>query len=195
MKVNKKFVEEVANGKYDYYDTHGEMKCAAQRILREKVVSKFSTYCFRTFGGEIPDNVMDIFDAFVDFKKGKIMNKEQLLAKLLAKREQLKQEQEKFDDRNRLPRKLLFTTLRNQTRIWRKIAAIDYAKSLIEGVHVRDIDCFQMVNDLLPDTLAEYKDSLLRKADSIFLNERIEVIREVMCRSLPICKKQVMEYI
>ena len=67
MKVNKQLVQEVANGKYDFYDTHGEMKRAAQRILEEKVVSKFSTFCFRMFGGELPDNVMDMFDAFVDF--------------------------------------------------------------------------------------------------------------------------------
>lgn len=67
MKINKQFVQEVANGKYDDYDTHGEMKRAAQRILEEKVVSKFSTFCFRMFGGELTDNVMDIFDAFVDF--------------------------------------------------------------------------------------------------------------------------------
>lgn len=67
MKINKQFVQEVANGKYDDYDTHGEMKRAAQRILEEKVVSKFSTFCFRVFGGEVPDNEMDLFDAFVDF--------------------------------------------------------------------------------------------------------------------------------
>ena len=67
MKVNKQLVQEVANGKHDSYDTHGEMKRAAQRILEEKVVSKFSTFCFRMFGGEFPDNVMDVFDAFVDF--------------------------------------------------------------------------------------------------------------------------------
>lgn len=68
MKINKQLVKEVANGKYDAYDTHGEMKRAAQRILEEKVVSKFSTFCFRMFGGELPDNVMDVFDAFVDFE-------------------------------------------------------------------------------------------------------------------------------
>lgn len=68
MKINKQFVQEVANGKYDSYDTHGEMKRAAQRILEEKVVSKFSTFCFRVFGGEVPDNVMDLYDAFVDFE-------------------------------------------------------------------------------------------------------------------------------
>lgn len=67
MKVNKKFVEEVANGKYSDYDTHGEMQESARRILENKVVSKFSTFCFQVFGGELMDNVMDIYDAFVDF--------------------------------------------------------------------------------------------------------------------------------
>lgn len=67
MKVNKKFVQEVADGKYRDYDTHGEMQRAAQCILDEKLVSKFSSFCFRIYGKELPDNVGDIFDAFVDF--------------------------------------------------------------------------------------------------------------------------------
>ena len=67
MKINKQFVQEVANGKYKDYDSHGEMQRAAQRILDEKVVSKFQAFCFRVYGKEMPDNVMDIFDAFVDF--------------------------------------------------------------------------------------------------------------------------------
>ena len=67
MKVNKKFVEEVASGKYSDYDTHGEMQESARRIIENKVVSKFSTFCFQVFGGELPDNVMDIYDSFVDF--------------------------------------------------------------------------------------------------------------------------------
>ena len=67
MKINKQFVQEVANGKYSDYDTHGEMKRFAQRILDEKIVSKFQKFCFRVYGKEMPDNVMDIYDAFVDF--------------------------------------------------------------------------------------------------------------------------------
>ena len=67
MKINKQFVHEVANGKYSDYDSHGEMQRAAQRILDEKVVSKFQSFCFRVYGKEIPDNVMDVYDAFVDF--------------------------------------------------------------------------------------------------------------------------------
>lgn len=67
MKINKQFVQEVANGKYSDYDSHGEMQRAAQRILDEKVVSKFQKFCFSVYGKEMPDNVMDVFDAFVDF--------------------------------------------------------------------------------------------------------------------------------
>ena len=67
MKVNKKFVEEVANGKYSDYDSHGEMQRAAQRILDEKAVSKFQKFCFSVYGKDMPDNVMDVYDAFVDF--------------------------------------------------------------------------------------------------------------------------------
>ena len=67
MKINKQFVQEVANGKYCNYDIHGEMQRSAQRILENRVVSKFSTFCFRQFGADVPDNVMDLYDAFVDF--------------------------------------------------------------------------------------------------------------------------------
>lgn len=67
MKINKQFVQEVANGKYKEYDSHGEMQRAAQRILDEKVVSKFQAFCFSVYGKEMPGNVMDVYDAFVDF--------------------------------------------------------------------------------------------------------------------------------
>ena len=67
MKINKLFVQEVAHGKYMEYDSHGEMQRAAQRILDEKVVSKFRMFCFRAYGKCMPDNVFDIYDAFVDF--------------------------------------------------------------------------------------------------------------------------------
>ena len=67
MKINKQFVQEVANGKYKDYDSHGEMQRAAQRILDEKVVSKFQKFCFSVYGKDMPDNVMDVYDAFVDF--------------------------------------------------------------------------------------------------------------------------------
>lgn len=67
MKINKQFVQEVAGGKYGHDDSHGEMKEAARFILEEKLVSRFASYCFRIYGREMPDNVMDIYDAFVDF--------------------------------------------------------------------------------------------------------------------------------
>ena len=68
MKINKQFVQEVANGKYKEYDSHGEMQRAAQRILDEKAVSKFQKFCFSVYGKEMSDHVGDIFDAFVDFE-------------------------------------------------------------------------------------------------------------------------------
>ena len=76
MKINKQFVQEVANGKYSDYDSHGEMQRAAQRILDEKIVSKFQKFCFRVYGKDMPDNVTDIYDAFVDFA---IENKKKLV--------------------------------------------------------------------------------------------------------------------
>lgn len=67
MKINKKFVQEVANGKYCDYDTRGEMQRTAQRILDGKLTSKFAKFCFRIYGSEMPDNEMDVYDAFVEF--------------------------------------------------------------------------------------------------------------------------------
>ena len=46
---------------------YGEMQESAQRILDEKIVSKFQTFCFRIYGKELPDHVGDVYDAFVDF--------------------------------------------------------------------------------------------------------------------------------
>lgn len=122
------------------------------------------------------------------------MKKEDLLAKLMAKKEMLVKETEKYDDRRFLPRTLLFTTLRNQARDYRKIFAIDCALSLINGAHIRDIDCYQLVIKTIPVTNVLH-DELLKKADSIYLNERREVVRSVMEHTLPICKKQVMDFI
>lgn len=122
------------------------------------------------------------------------MKKEELIAKLNAKKEVLNRDNKKYDDRIRLPRTVLFSHLRNQVRNHRKIWAIDCAISLINGKHIRDIDCSQLVITTIPETLSLH-DELLEKSYSIYLNERREVIRSVMEHALPICKKQVMEYI
>lgn len=119
-------------------------------------------------------------------------NKDVLIAKLKAKKEKLIEETKKYDDRVFLPRTLLFSTLKNQTKNYRKVYAIDLALSLISGKHIRDVDCYQLVVMTMPATNELY-DNLLKKADSIYLNERKEVIRAVIEHALPICKKQVME--
>ena len=106
------------------------------------------------------------------------MKKEDLIAKLTEKKEKLVKETEKYDDREFMPRTLLFTTLRNQVRTYRKVSSIECALSLINGTHINTLH-----------------DELLKRADSIYLSERREVIRSVMEHSLPICKKQVMAYI
>lgn len=66
MKVNKQFVQEVANGKYSDYDTRGEMKRAAQRILDNRLVTEFAKYSRFHLEGK-SWHVMDVYDAFVDF--------------------------------------------------------------------------------------------------------------------------------
>ena len=122
------------------------------------------------------------------------MKKEDLIAKLTEKKEKLVEETKKHNDRIFMPRTLLFTTLKNEVRIYRKVSAIDCALSLINGTHIRDIDCYQLVIKTIPETNTLH-DELLKRTDSIYLSERREVIRSVMEHSLPICKKQVMEYI
>lgn len=122
------------------------------------------------------------------------MKKETLIAKLTEKKAKLIEETKKHDNREFMPRTLLFTTLKNEVRAYRKASAIDCALSLINGTHIRDIDCYQLVIMTIPETNTLH-DELLKKADSIYLNERREVIRSVMEHSLPICKKQVMECI
>ena len=122
------------------------------------------------------------------------MTKEEVIAKLNAKKEVLNRDNKKYDDRIRLPRTVLFSHLSNQVRNYRKMSAIDCALSLINGTHIRDIDCYQLVIMTIPETNTLH-DELLKRSDSIYLNERREVIRSVMEHALPICKKQVMEYI
>ena len=122
------------------------------------------------------------------------MKKEDLIARLVAKKEVIEQELHKYDDRVRMSRTLLFSTLRSEVRNYRKLAAIDYALSLINGTRVFDIDCRMLLVDCIPINNIKYED-LYQKADSIYLSERKEVIRSVMELALPICKKQVMEYI
>lgn len=122
------------------------------------------------------------------------MKKEALIAKLTEKKRKLVEETKKHDNREFMPRTLLFTTLKNEVRTYRKVSAIDCALSLITGTHIRDIDCYQLVIMTIPETNTLH-DELIKKADSIYLNERRKVIRSVMEHSLTICKKQVMEYI
>lgn len=67
MRPNKQFIQEVANGKYNDQDIHGELRKAAQRILDEKVCGKFQTFVFHTYGPDGLECFSDIYDAFVDF--------------------------------------------------------------------------------------------------------------------------------
>ena len=67
MKTNKQFIQEVANGKYNDQDIHGELQRAAKRILDEKVCSKFQTFVFHTYGPDGLECFADIYDAFTDY--------------------------------------------------------------------------------------------------------------------------------
>lgn len=122
------------------------------------------------------------------------MKKEDLISKLLAKKETIHKELNKYNDRVRLSRTLLFSTLRNETRSYRKLSAIDCAISIIKGTHIREIDCEKLIKDTIPVGNEMYEE-LSRKACSIYLNERKWVIRSVIEIALPAYKKQVMEYL
>lgn len=122
------------------------------------------------------------------------MEKEKLISKLMAKKDAIHKGLNKFNDRNRLSRTLLFSTLRNEVRSYRMLSAIDCAISLINGTHIREIDCEQLVMDTIPIG-NEFYEELSRKAYSIYLNERKEVIRSVIEIALPVYKKHIMKYI
>lgn len=122
------------------------------------------------------------------------MKKEDLISKLAAKKEAIYKELNKYNDRVRLPRTLLFSTLRSNDRSYRKLCAIDCAISLINGTHIREIDCEELIRATIPIGNEMYEE-LSSKACSIYLNERKWVIRSVIEIALPVYKKQVMEYI
>lgn len=122
------------------------------------------------------------------------MKKEDLISKLVAQKETIHKDLNKYNDRVRLSRTLLFSTLRNEIRSFRKLSAINCAISLINGTHIREIDCEKLVRDTIPIGNEIYEE-LSRKACSIYLNERRQVIRSVIEIALPVYKKQVMEYV
>lgn len=123
------------------------------------------------------------------------MTQEELKEKLESR---LKSERRAYEtagreDKVRLPRTQWHACARRQAEISRRIHALEAAISLLSGP-LRDIDVHKAVLMSIPDTNG-IKEVLLRKAESIYLNERREALTEVFDRALPILKKQVMSYL
>lgn len=96
-------------------------------------------------------------------------------------------------DRVRLSRTQWHTCQRKQAEISRKISALEAAVEFLSRP-IRDIDVHKAVLMSVPVGNAS-KEELLRKAESIYLNERKEALKEVFNRSLPILKQQVIQYL
>lgn len=121
------------------------------------------------------------------------MKREQIIEKLKAKILQLESENHKYDDRNRLSRKLYYSNIRKEMENTRKISAINAAVTLIDKGFPH-VDIYNTVLFAIANTRAD-KDDILQKAGSIYLNEQKQALTEVFESSLPICKKQVLSYL
>lgn len=120
------------------------------------------------------------------------MTTEELKEKL---QERLDKERQAFElapkpDRVRLPRTQFFSSQRKTAEIIRKIVALETALEILTKP-LRDIDVHKTVVMTIPDTNS-VKDELLRKAKSIYLNERRDALTEVFSRYLPILKQKVI---
>ena len=93
-----------------------------------------------------------------------------------------------------LSRKKFFNANKKEIECYRRIGAIELAIEVLQRP-IREIDVHQAVLNCIPVTCAELRNELEEKALSIYLNERKEVLTEIFQRSLPILKKQMLEYL
>lgn len=112
--------------------------------------------------------------------------------------DRLRVEQEEYEkaglpNYNRLNKRRLFSSLRKQTQISRRIHALKAAIELLTEP-LRVVDIHEAVLMSISDRNGR-KEALLRKAESIYLNERKEALKEVFETSLPILKKEILTYL
>ena len=123
-------------------------------------------------------------------------SQEKLLERLKNKLEKEQQEYEAagLPEYNRLPKTRLFSSLRKQDAISRRIAAVKLAIDVLEKPF-GDVDVSEAVNMAISDRNDSLKDELMYKAESIFLAERKEACRMVFEQNHIIALKQLSEYL
>ena len=102
-------------------------------------------------------------------------------------------EQAGVPDRVYLPRTRLFSALRKQGEISRRVSALKAAIEFLSKP-LSEVDVHDAVLMSISDKHSE-KEEWLSKAESIYLNERKEALRAVFEMSLPCFKKQVLEHL
>ena len=93
-----------------------------------------------------------------------------------------------------LSRKKFFNANKKEIQCYRRISAIELAIEVLQKP-IREIDVYQAVLNCIPVTCTELMSELEEKALSIYIYKRKEVIAEIFQRSLPILKKQMLEYL
>ena len=119
---------------------------------------------------------------------------EKLRATLLAKKEKIEADLHKYDNRNRLPRKMLFHSLRDTTDNYCRLAAVEFALQLTDGKTVRQLNYRGLAMDALPPRHTELE-RLDSDVNSMYVNAIIQAVTEILQISLPVCKKSIVKYI
>lgn len=113
---------------------------------------------------------------------------------LNAKLVKLQNEAHKYDDCNRLSRKLYFSDAKRQVRIEEQCTAINAALALLNGKQWHELDIYNVVLMSVNSRNSE-KDKMLEYAYSGGLYEKQKALMYAFETSLPICKKQIFEAI
>ena len=95
---------------------------------------------------------------------------------------------------NRLSSTRLYSSLRKECVIARRIAATRLAIDVVEKPF-REVDVREAVIHAIPDKDWELKAELLNKAESVFPNEQKEACRRVFEQNRIIALKQLSEYL
>lgn len=122
------------------------------------------------------------------------MDIEKIIRKLKAKKEKLEETTHKYDNCVRLCRTKWYSDYKNSINVDRKTKAIDLAIDLINN-EISEIDLYKYVLSIIPVSLGDIQDEYLRKSESIYLNEKRECAKYMISNFLPICKKEILNFI
>lgn len=102
----------------------------------------------------------------------------------------LQDEAHKYDDRNRLSRKLYFSDAKRQVRIGEQCTAIKAGLDILHGKKWHELDIYNIVL-MSVNPRNDEKDKMLEYAYSGGLYEKHKALIFALDTSLPICKKQI----